>query len=63
MQLIARPLNRFTSRLAYGAVAYWGLNVALVAAEARWHLLYRLTVWDIVQLKSLASIFGPHGQL
>ena len=33
------------------------LNIALVAAEAKWHLIYRLTIWDIAQLRTLAPLF------
>ncbi len=34
------------------------LNIALVAAEAKWHLIYRLTMWDITQLRMLAPLFA-----
>jgi hypothetical protein len=40
-------------RSVYYVAGYWILNIALVVAEARWHLMYKLTIWDIVQLKSL----------
>jgi hypothetical protein len=40
----------------YGAIIYWGLNVALVIAEMRWHLLARLTSWDIEQFVTLAKM-------
>jgi len=40
------------------ASAYWLLNLILVGAEARWHLLYRLTLWDIATLRALAPTFG-----
>jgi hypothetical protein len=39
---------RFLRRSIYGAGAYWALNLLLLIAEARWHVLYRLTVLEIV---------------
>lgn len=57
MEEHAGPLKRIASRFAYGAAIYWALNIALLAAELRWHILSRLTVWDIEQFKSLAPIF------
>lgn len=41
------------ARSIYYVAAYWTINIALVLAEARWHLIYRLTLWDIEQLKLL----------
>lgn len=45
---ITRP-----KRFIYGAVVYWALNIALLFAEMQWHVLSRLTVWDIETLRSL----------
>jgi hypothetical protein len=47
---------RAGSRFAYGAVGYWGLNAVLAAAELRWHLLYRITLWDMAQIRTLAPV-------
>jgi hypothetical protein len=54
MDMLARAPARVASRFLYGTAAYWALNVALVAAEIRWHVLARLTVWDITQLRVIA---------
>lgn len=56
MELLRLPRG-IASRFTYGAIAYWGLNVALVIAEMRWHFLARLTVWDISELVTLAKMF------
>jgi len=56
MELLRLP-GGIASRFAYGAIAYWGLNIALVIAEMRWHLLARLTAWDIAELVTLARMF------
>jgi hypothetical protein len=61
MQLLARHPGRTTSRFALGAVAYWGLNAALLAEEVRWHLLYRLTIWDVSAIRSLLPLHGKTG--
>jgi hypothetical protein len=50
-----RPVIR-PKRLLYGAIAYWALNIALLFAEMQWHILSRLTVWDIEQIKSLVPM-------
>jgi hypothetical protein len=55
MDMLARRPNRVASRFLYGSVAYWGLNVVLAVEEIKWHLIYRLTLWDISQLK----VVGP----
>lgn len=56
MEIGAGSVKRIASRFAYGAAIYWALNVALLAAELRWHILYRLTLWDIQQLRALAPV-------
>ena len=57
MDMLARRPSRVASRVFYGTAAYWTLNVALLLAEARWHILYRLTLWDLSQLKALGPVF------
>ncbi len=39
--------------LRLGMVVYWTLNAGLLLAEARWHILTRLTLWDISQIHSM----------
>ena len=58
MVRLLRPANRSGIRPAYYVAGYWVLNIALVAAEAKWHLIYRLTLWDITQLRMLAPLFA-----
>ena len=58
MEQLTGPIRRIASRFAIGAAIYWTLNVVLVAAEIRWHILYRLTLWDVEQFKSLGPIFA-----
>jgi hypothetical protein len=50
-----RPVIR-PKRLLFGAVVYWALNIALLFAEVQWHVLSRLTVWDIETLRSLVPM-------
>jgi hypothetical protein len=49
--------------LRLGVVIYWASNAALLVAEARWHILYHLTVWDIwairTHLPALAKLVHP----
>jgi hypothetical protein len=66
MQLLARARNRLPASLSYGFVAYWTLNALLIAEEARWHLLYRLTIWDVAALRTLGLMLANghgHGTL
>ena len=65
MHMLARGPSRLASRFVYGTAAYWALNVVLVATEIRWHLLYRLTAWDISQFKSLGPLIYQlvHGHI
>lgn len=58
MEQLARPTKRIGKRFAWGAGAYLALNLILVGAEARWHILARLTVWDISELKTLSSMLS-----
>lgn len=34
------------------------MNVLLLAAEARWHVVSRLTIWDLREMKTLAYLVG-----
>lgn len=61
MELLARSTTRLFFRYRYGLWAYWFLNATLIVVEARWHVLTRLTLWDITTLVRLAGGFAhPH---
>lgn len=47
--------GRVGQRTLYGFAAYWGMNLALVVAEAHWHILYHLTILDIALLRTMVS--------
>ena len=51
-------LGRPGIRSVYYVLGYWMLNVVLVIIEARWHPIYRLMLWDISQLQSLAPMLA-----
>jgi len=53
MERLARIATRLGPRCAFGVAAYWAANVALLLAEARWHVLSQLTLFDIQQIKAL----------
>jgi hypothetical protein len=53
-----RPTHRTAQRSAYGILVYWALNGTLLFAEAQWHVLSRLTAWDIGQFSSLVPLLG-----
>lgn len=55
MELLARTTNRLFFRYRYGLWAYWFCNATLVVAEARWHFLTRLTMWDLTTLFRLTG--------
>jgi hypothetical protein len=55
MELLARTTSRFLLRYRYGLWAYWFINAALVIAEIKWHVLYRLTIWDITTLSTIVG--------
>jgi len=60
---MVRPAQRgfpALRRFFYGATVYWGVNLLLLGAELRWHIFYRLTVWDITTLRALAAAVGRH---
>jgi hypothetical protein len=57
-QRLVGASRRVGSRFTSGALVYFGLNVLLIAAEAQWHLLYRLTLWDAAQLRTLAPLLA-----
>lgn len=45
-------------RLTYGGIVYLALNFLLVGAEARWHVLYRLTVLDASAIRTLVPLIA-----
>ena len=55
---LLRPATKSGPRYFYYVAAYWMLNILLVVAEARWHLIYQLTMWDIAKFKNLAPLFA-----
>jgi hypothetical protein len=58
MQRLTRIAKRLVSGLAHGSVAYLGLNAILLVEEARFHLLYRLMVWDVSELRLFGFLLG-----
>ncbi|MFZ1018552.1 MAG: hypothetical protein WAN39_11845 [Candidatus Cybelea sp.] len=58
MERLTRASNQFLSRLGQGAIGYVGVNLLLLAAEAKWHLIYRLMLWDISEMKTLGVLVG-----
>jgi hypothetical protein len=60
MLRLAQAPNRLRERTLYGAVAYWGLNVVLLLVEARWHVLYHLTLWDISMIRTILVSNAQH---
>jgi len=58
MEQLVRPTKRLGKRFAWGATVYLALNFVLLIAEARWHILARLTVWDISELKTLTVMLA-----
>ncbi len=45
-------------RLTSGGVVYLALNFLLAGVEARWHVLYRLTVLDASAIRTLIPLIG-----
>jgi hypothetical protein len=62
MQHLARPPLRLRGRALYGFTAYWALNLGLLLAEVRWHVLSRLTLWDFSMIRTalIAASHHPH---
>lgn len=58
MQRLTRFLKRVLSGLAHMSLAYLLLNAILLVEEARFHLLFRLTVWDISELRLFGLLLG-----
>lgn len=58
MEQLVSPMKRVGKRFAWGAGVYLTLNFVLLAVEAQWHVLARLTVWDISELKTLTMMLG-----
>jgi hypothetical protein len=42
----------------FGLVTYCALNFAVLAAEARWHVLTKLTLYDVAQIKTLLPMIA-----
>jgi hypothetical protein len=60
MQRSAPAFARAGQRAFAGIFAYWAINVGLVLAEARWHMLYHLTAWDVAALRTIAMAAAHH---
>jgi hypothetical protein len=51
MQRLTRAPKVIGSGWARGTLVYVALNVLIIVAEARWHFLYRLLLWDVSELR------------
>lgn len=58
MERLARVAKRLLRYLGHGTIGYLAMNLVLMAAEARWHFLYRLTVWDMSEMKTVAILLS-----
>ena len=58
MERLVSPTKHVGTRFASGAMIYLVLNFVLLVAEARWHILARLTIWDISELKTLTVMLA-----
>ena len=58
MQRLTRFARRVLSGLAHMSLAYLLLNAILLVEEARFHLLFRLTVWDMSELRLFGLLLG-----
>lgn len=58
MERLARRYKRFLACVGQGTVGYVAMNLLLMGAEAKWHLLYRLTVWDMSEMKLVAILLA-----
>ncbi len=45
-------------RLGIGGIVYLALNFLMVGVEARWHVLYRLTMLDASAIKALLPLLA-----
>ncbi|HEY1867119.1 MAG TPA: hypothetical protein VGG70_02415 [Candidatus Cybelea sp.] len=58
MEQIRPARNRVVHRSMFGLVTYCALNFAVLAAEARWHVLTKLTLYDVAQIKTLLPMIA-----
>lgn len=58
MQRLTQATTHLGNNLAHGAASYFGLNVLLLIAEARWHIVYRLMLWDVSEMKTFVYLLG-----
>ncbi|MGA2761069.1 MAG: hypothetical protein ABSF08_12215 [Candidatus Cybelea sp.] len=58
MQRLTQATTHLGNNLAHGAASYFGLNVVLLIAEARWHLVWRLMLWDVSEMKTFGFLLG-----
>ena len=56
MERATRAFSHIASRVARLGAGYLGVNVLLLAAEAKWHVVSRLTIWDVREMKTLAYL-------
>jgi len=63
MERLTRASNRFLARLGQGAAGYLVVNLLLLVAEAKWHFIYRLMLWDISEMKTLGFLVGQTIQI
>ena len=58
MEQIRPATHRVVKRSMYGVVTYFAMNFLVLAAELRWHVLTKLTVYDVTQFKTHLPMIG-----
>jgi hypothetical protein len=58
MQRLTQATTHLGTNVAHGAASYFGVNVILLIAEARWHFVWRLMLWDVAEMKTFAFLLS-----
>jgi hypothetical protein len=58
MQRLTQATTHLGTSMAHGAASYLGINVVMLIAEARWHIVWRLMIWDVNEMKTFGFLLG-----
>lgn len=59
MERVTRAFSQVVAaRLLRAGSSYLMINAIMLLAEARWHFMYRLTIWDVAEMHRFIVLLG-----
>jgi hypothetical protein len=58
MERVTRAFSHIAARVVKVSGGYLAINAVMLLAEVRWHLISRLTIWDVSEMHRFLVLLG-----